>query len=647
MSLCLPEGFEIEEFRIEKPLGIGGFGITYLARDRKLKRPVAIKEFMPESLVAGRDPATWHPIHHGPRENLEYGRFFDRFCEEAQHIARFNHPNIVPIHRVLLAHRTAYIVMEYLGEISLKALVAAQTRLPEAELSALLAGLFDGLRAVHAAGLLHRDVKPANVMVRGDGTAVLIDFGAARRAHYAGRDASARVVSEGFSPPEQYADDAGLGPWSDIYALAATSYFSMRGEPPAPPLTRAFAVAGNKPDPMVPLDAETTGGLYSDRFLAAVTKGLALAERERPQSVDDWAALFPPLTAATPARAAAEDAPPTIASGPRVDEAPLLLCVPAPPLAAGNPVAPRPDLAATDATLIAGANRGAAGAPAAPSPPSAARSAGRRRSSPKRRSPRRRSSLRRAITAFGALTLPVVALGVVAGFVVRDGDRTGRIEARSAVSVSLPAASPPSKNVQRCDRLATHPDDPQKPANVAGVAFDALTDKAAAEAVEACTAAAQEEPGNPRVRFNLGRAYHRASIYSVQNRQDYLRRAAEAYAAAAEAGHAAAQANLGQMLYEGSGGLGRDERKAVEWLAKSARANFPDAYLTLAHAYATGRGVEQADQRKAYCFLTLLWRSSTIGPYRSFAERQRAIAAIDAADKRRIDERARSGADCL
>src|SRR5262249_9678599 len=223
---------------------------TYLAFDTKLQRRVALKEYMPESLVAGRDPGSRRPLFRSVADRPDYENYLYRFRAEALHIARFNHPNIVPIHRVLSKNENAYTVMEYLGDLSLARLVAKGERLGEAELARLLGGVFDGLSAMHAAGLLHRDLKPSNIMLRADGTPVLIDFGSVRRAHYEGEPASVRVVSEGFSPPEQYDADGEIGPWSDIFAIAATSYFAMRGEPPAPVVDRVLALIRKRPDPI-------------------------------------------------------------------------------------------------------------------------------------------------------------------------------------------------------------------------------------------------------------------------------------------------------------------------------------------------------------------------------------------------------------
>ena len=224
--------------------------------------------------------------------------------------------------------------------------------------------------------------------------------------------------------------------------------------------------------------------------------------------------------------------------------------------------------------------------------------------------------------------------------------RAAAFEPRLTPLASRGADAAPSVIASRCDALAAHPDDPGKPRGTAGVAFDAMTEAATREALAACAAALREDSGNLRARFNLGRAYQRMARLKPAESGEAWRRAGEAYAEAARRGYAAAQGNLGQMIYAGAGGFAPDRRAAIEWLRKAAAGDYPDAYLTLAHAYSKGRGIA-ADRRKSFCFLTLFERAATVPAHRALARQQRAAIAIGPAEKRAIEDAAAKGASCL
>ena len=176
----LAAGFRLEEFEIERELGAGGFGVTYLAHDRSLDRQVAIKEYLPRDWAERRPDGTVCPWSATHAENYRWG--LERFLEEARVLARLHHPHVVQVYRVIEARGTAYMVTEYVEGRSLAAALRADGPWRELRVLALLDALTAGLGPVHAAGLAHRDIKPANVMLRGDGSPVLIDFGAARQA---------------------------------------------------------------------------------------------------------------------------------------------------------------------------------------------------------------------------------------------------------------------------------------------------------------------------------------------------------------------------------------------------------------------------------------------------------------------------------
>ncbi|HSU78656.1 MAG TPA: protein kinase [Burkholderiales bacterium] len=279
---------ELHEYRIEQVLGAGGFGTTYLARDTHLEKQVAIKEYFPSELAMRAPHGTVQPAT--SQRDADYRWGLDRFLLEARTLARFNHPNIVRVLRYFEAHGTAYMVMDYERGEPLKNLLVLNPRLPEAELRRLLAPLLDGLRVVHAAGFLHRDVKPDNIFVRTDGAPVLIDFGSARNALGGETRSLTAILTPGYAPLEQYSTDGRQGPWTDLYALGGVLYRAVTG--------------ANPPDAVTRMRGDTlgdglakVGGAYSAPFLRAIRWALELDEKKRPQSVDAWrAALLPQAT---------------------------------------------------------------------------------------------------------------------------------------------------------------------------------------------------------------------------------------------------------------------------------------------------------------------------------------------------------------
>ena len=171
--LALPKGTKLFEYRIESVLGQGGFGITYLANDTLLDEAVAIKEYFPnESAFRTRDLSARAK---SPQDRELFQSGLDAFLGEARIIARFRHRNIMQVRRFFEAHGTAYIVLQFETGRSFEDVVA-DGPLPEKELMPIIAGILDGLEAVHERAILHRDIKPRNVIIRQDGTPVLIDF---------------------------------------------------------------------------------------------------------------------------------------------------------------------------------------------------------------------------------------------------------------------------------------------------------------------------------------------------------------------------------------------------------------------------------------------------------------------------------------
>jgi serine/threonine protein kinase len=269
------------KYRIERVIGSGGFGITYEAFDIGLASPVAIKEYYPSQF--GVRDATFSVRPRSERDREIFDRLLSSFLREARTLNQFEHPAIVRVLSVFEAYGTAYMVMKYETGPSLKAWLADLVRLPtQGELDRLVPPLLDALEMMHDADFLHRDIAPDNIIVRSDGSPVLLDFGASRRVMGEMTGTLTGVVKKGYSPQEQYATDSrSQGPWTDIYALGATLYRCISGQTPNEATERMLD------DSTLPA-VEVGAGHYRDEFLAAIDAAIVLRPKERPASIAIW-----------------------------------------------------------------------------------------------------------------------------------------------------------------------------------------------------------------------------------------------------------------------------------------------------------------------------------------------------------------------
>jgi serine/threonine protein kinase len=287
---ALAPGHEILWYTIDRVLGQGGFGITYLAHDRNLDRAVAIKEYLPTSFAYRDQNYTVKPITSDHGDNFSWG--LSSFLKEAQTLARFNHPNIVRVQSVFEENSTAYMVMEYEHGQELAAIYKSSKELEQPFFEKIFLPIIDGLKEIHKFDFIHRDIKPANIYIREDGSPVLIDFGSARQTTSQQTSEITALVSQGYTPLEQYSPNYGdQGPWTDIYALAATIYEGIVGKKPDESLSRSACLMRSKPDLLAQLDANVYQG-FSQRFLNAVFAGLKLEPEGRPQSLEGWYEIF-------------------------------------------------------------------------------------------------------------------------------------------------------------------------------------------------------------------------------------------------------------------------------------------------------------------------------------------------------------------
>ena len=285
---ALRTGTRLQEYEIRDVLGQGGFGITYLAEDTHLHKQIALKEYLPRDFASRTTSSTVVPNSSADATDYRWG--LDRFLDEARTLARFDHPHLNKVHRFFEANGTAYLVLEYIDGQTLSALLGKYPTVPDTHLQRIINEVLSGLEEVHAAGYVHRDIKPSNIMLRGDGSAVLLDFGAARQAVGQRSKSITSILTPGYAPIEQYDTKAtDVGPWSDLYALGMVAYRCVGGLrdadlPDAVTRARSQRKGGQDLTPA----AEVGKGTYDAQFLKAIDWATQVNEEERPQSIAAW-----------------------------------------------------------------------------------------------------------------------------------------------------------------------------------------------------------------------------------------------------------------------------------------------------------------------------------------------------------------------
>ena len=277
---ALPVGTRLSEFEILGVLGEGGFGIVYTAQDHSLGRRVALKEYMPSSLASRTESSQVHVRSERYRETFDLG--LRSFVNEARMLAQFDHPSLVKVYRFWEGNGTAYMVMPLYEGVTLKDKLRRMGTPPDEDwLMTLLASLTEALCVIHTEHCYHRDIAPDNIILLGDSERpLLLDFGAARRVIGDMTQALTVILKPGYAPVEQYAEvpDMTQGPWTDVYALAATVYYAIVGKTPPASVGRLMS------DNFEPL-ASLVEGRYSDRFLQAIDHALQVRPADRPPTI--------------------------------------------------------------------------------------------------------------------------------------------------------------------------------------------------------------------------------------------------------------------------------------------------------------------------------------------------------------------------
>ncbi|MDE6851572.1 MAG: serine/threonine protein kinase, partial [Lachnospiraceae bacterium] len=280
---ALPVGIRLRScYIIGRVLGIGGFGITYLAYDVNSGIRYAIKEYFPAEWAI-REMSSYRiiPTSHSTEQLYHHGR--DVFAHEAEYLRKLSHiPHIVSVRGYFTENETAYMVMDFLDGKTLRNYVRinGQNGIPFPLANQIIRDVGMSLQQIHQSMLLHRDIGPDNLILMNNQTVYLIDFGATRMYGLNSPHSMSVLVKEGFAPIEQYSRSGKQGPWTDIYALAATYYFLTTGvKPPSAP----DRITGMK---MVSLQERNPN--VSKEVSKAIAHAMEEDWKHRPQTVGEF-----------------------------------------------------------------------------------------------------------------------------------------------------------------------------------------------------------------------------------------------------------------------------------------------------------------------------------------------------------------------
>lgn len=280
-SAALQIGSRIGNFEIEQVLGVGGFGIVYLAVQQATGRHVAIKEFFPSAMLE-RVGSYAVKLKSGDDESL-FATGMRSFVNEATILSSLNHPGLVQVLHFWEENGTAYMAMPYYEGVPLSRHIAQQQSPSGAELIQLLFnGLLPTLEYLHDKQIFHRDISPDNIVILKTGQPLLLDFGAARRIMDKSESVTV-ILKSGYAPIEQYDETGEQGAWTDIYAFSALLYKVVTGHAPQASATRVY----NDTMMLLANDPFFTA-VYPVDVLRAIDAGLAVRPEHRPQSVAAW-----------------------------------------------------------------------------------------------------------------------------------------------------------------------------------------------------------------------------------------------------------------------------------------------------------------------------------------------------------------------
>lgn len=265
------------KYVIERVIGEGGFGITYFARHTLLNHAFVIKEFF----VSGRCVRDTH--HHTiSLQDISpetFAKYRQRFVDEAKTLINLDHPGVVKVVDIFEENNTSYIVMPFVEGETLQHIVDTRGKLPYDVVVNYIAQLSEAIAYIHERHILHRDIKPDNLMITPENKVVLIDFGSAREFVNDEVQRHTAILTQGYAPPEQYASTSRKGNYTDIYAMGAVFYFAVTGQKPIDSASRSIE---KLPEPIelvpnLPKEANRT-----------IMKAMQLKPEDRHQTVQEF-----------------------------------------------------------------------------------------------------------------------------------------------------------------------------------------------------------------------------------------------------------------------------------------------------------------------------------------------------------------------
>ncbi len=275
---ALPSGFILQngKYKIEKVLGEGGFGITYLGYNTMLDFPVAIKEYFPSEAVRLGN-FTLKITYKNSNTKGESGKA--AFLDEGKRLAQFRNPHIARAIDAFEENNTTYLVVEFIEGTPLSELIAIKGKLTPEEVVDYIVQICDPLKEIHDKNMIHQDIKPDNIMITPKNLAVLIDFGSARQFQADKTGRYTQLLTPGYAPLEQYGSNVKRGPFTDIYALGAVMYHALKGEKPPASIDLVYGQ-----------ELDLSG--IDEKLASIIKKAMSVRIEDRPQTIDEFLSLL-------------------------------------------------------------------------------------------------------------------------------------------------------------------------------------------------------------------------------------------------------------------------------------------------------------------------------------------------------------------